>query len=206
MNSRDEVPVGKWHSVVVRTTQDGARDQQERSRYSTCTLHVNLTDDELRFRLSVNVAPSCISVTRPWLFSTTPSGAGASGQSRPAASTTRAERKLQHSRRGRCTHRERLPKAMCEDRYDRGGGCCVAWSESCSPRESMSHDTHESEKPAIYEQGATEEQTEKIEAIVGDEVLGYDGSGRGEHSGQSSAPDAERSSGVLADNRPEQLK
>jgi len=37
------------------------------------------------------------------------------------------------------------------------------------------------------EKGAMEEQTQKIDAIVGDEVLGYEGSGREEHSGQKSA-------------------
>ena len=59
----------------------------------------------------------------------------------------------------------------------------------------------------IEEQGAKEEQTEKIDAIVGDEVLGYDGSARGEHSGQeSSEPDDERLGDMLADNRPEQMK
>jgi hypothetical protein len=36
---------------------------------------------------------------------------------------------------------------------------------------------------------STEEQTQKIEAIVGDEVLGYDGSARGEHSGQEADPE-----------------
>lgn len=53
-----------------------------------------------------------------------------------------------------------------------------------------------------------EEQTQKIDAIVGDEVLGYDGSGREEHSGQSSAEDAGEDGleDRLADNRPEQVK
>ena len=55
---------------------------------------------------------------------------------------------------------------------------------------------------------STEEQNEKIEAIVGDEVLGYDGSGRGEHSGQedSEAPGKGRLIDELADNRPDQVK
>ena len=54
-----------------------------------------------------------------------------------------------------------------------------------------------------------EEQTQKIDAIVGDEVLGYEGSGREEHSGQSSAGDERREDDLedrLADNRPEQVK
>ena len=71
----------------------------------------------------------------------------------------------------------------------------------------MSHDEPEPEEPrVIYEQGATEEQTEKIDAIIGDEVLGYDGSARGEHSGQPSEPKEERVTDSLANNRPEQLK
>lgn len=64
-------------------------------------------------------------------------------------------------------------------------------------------------KEGIEEQGAMEEQMQKIDAIVGDEVLGYEGSGRGEHSGQSSAGDApheDRLEDRLADNRPEQVK
>lgn len=50
---------------------------------------------------------------------------------------------------------------------------------------------------------------QKIDAIVGDEVLGYEGSGREEHSGQSSADDERREDSLedrLADNRPEQTK
>ena len=70
----------------------------------------------------------------------------------------------------------------------------------------MSHDNDAPGSSVIYEQGATEEQTEKIEAIVGHEVLGYDGSGQGEHSGQKSDPKAERLSDLLADNGPEQMK
>lgn len=59
---------------------------------------------------------------------------------------------------------------------------------------------------STQEQGATEEQTEKIDAIVGDEVLGYEGSSRGEHSGQESEEQEERLSDRLADNRPDQMK
>jgi len=71
----------------------------------------------------------------------------------------------------------------------------------------MSHDNDAPAEPHfIEEQGATEEQNEKIDAIVGDEVLGYTGSGRGEHSGQVSAKKEERLTDALADNRPEQLK
>ena len=54
---------------------------------------------------------------------------------------------------------------------------------------------------------ATEEQVEKIDAIVGDEALGYDGSGRGEHSGQESEGKVGDSlEDTLADNRPDDLK
>jgi hypothetical protein len=58
----------------------------------------------------------------------------------------------------------------------------------------------------VEEQGATEEQNQKIDAIVGDEVLGYEGSGRGEHSGQAPVPHEERLSDALANNRPEEVK
>lgn len=71
----------------------------------------------------------------------------------------------------------------------------------------MSDDNATPREPRlIEEQGATEEQTEKIDAIVGDEVLGYDGSGREEHSGQPSVPNKERLTDALANNRPEQIK
>lgn len=70
----------------------------------------------------------------------------------------------------------------------------------------MSHDKVKTEGSVIYEQGATEEQTEKIEAIVGSEVLGYDGSAQGEHSGQDASPEADRLTDRLADNRPDQIK
>lgn len=59
----------------------------------------------------------------------------------------------------------------------------------------------------MSEEKSTEEQNQKIDAIVGDEVLGYEGSARGEHSGQES-PGEDAASGTLADsladNRPEQ--
>jgi hypothetical protein len=55
---------------------------------------------------------------------------------------------------------------------------------------------------------STEEQNEKIEAIVGNEVLGYEGSGHGEHSGQEAeeVPKQDRLGDDLADNRPDQVK
>lgn len=57
---------------------------------------------------------------------------------------------------------------------------------------------------------STEEQTQKIDAIVGDEVLGYEGSAQGEHSGQESREDddvpADPLEDRLADNRADQVK
>jgi hypothetical protein len=61
----------------------------------------------------------------------------------------------------------------------------------------------------MSDERTTEEQMQKIDAIVGDEVLGYEGSGREEHSGQSSTDDERREDSLedrLADNRPEQTK
>ena len=73
----------------------------------------------------------------------------------------------------------------------------------------MSDERSTPEQEGIEEQGAMEEQMQKIDAIVGDEVLGYEGSGREEHSGQSSTGDQRREDDLedrLADNRPEQMK
>lgn len=73
----------------------------------------------------------------------------------------------------------------------------------------MGNDQHEQEQHELEEQGAKEEQTQQIEAIVGDEVLGYEGSARGEHSGQSASDGERGDDGLedrLADNRPEQVK
>ena len=73
----------------------------------------------------------------------------------------------------------------------------------------MSDERSTPERGEIEEQGAVEAQTQKIDAIVGDEVLGYEGSGHEEHSGQSIAVDQRRKDGLkdrLADNRPEQIK
>ena len=53
------------------------------------------------------------------------------------------------------------------------------------------------------EKGATEEQMEKIEVIRGSEVLGYEGAGREEHSGENSPSDPKKLQDELADNRPE---
>jgi hypothetical protein len=72
----------------------------------------------------------------------------------------------------------------------------------------MSDDPSTEKQEGVEEQGAKEEQTQKIDAIVGDEVLGYEGSAHGEL-GQSSTPDDVPGDGLedrLADNRPEQVK
>lgn len=56
------------------------------------------------------------------------------------------------------------------------------------------------------EKGATEDKVQKIDTIRGEEVLGYEGSGREEHSGENKprkkTGDLEAD---LANNRPEDL-
>ena len=73
----------------------------------------------------------------------------------------------------------------------------------------MSKDRTKRDQGGFEEKNANEEQTQKIDAIVGDEVLGYEGSARGEHSGQTAErgkrPDGDLED-RLADNRPEQVK
>jgi hypothetical protein len=56
------------------------------------------------------------------------------------------------------------------------------------------------------EKGATEEQVVKIDAIKGSEVLGYEGSGREEHSGENSPREGGKLTDDLADNKPEQTR
>jgi hypothetical protein len=46
----------------------------------------------------------------------------------------------------------------------------------------------------------------KIDVIRGAEVLGYEGAGREEHSGENSPEEAPDQKSELADNRPEQVK
>ena len=56
---------------------------------------------------------------------------------------------------------------------------------------------------------STEEQNQKIDAIVGDEVLGYEGAAKAEISGQQPEDKDLAGDGLgdsLADNRPEQVK
>jgi hypothetical protein len=55
------------------------------------------------------------------------------------------------------------------------------------------------------EKGATESQVEKIDAIIGNEALGYEGAGREEHSGENSPSESNKLTDDLADNKPEQV-
>ena len=55
------------------------------------------------------------------------------------------------------------------------------------------------------EKGATEKDMQKIDAIRGSEVLGYEGSGRAEHSGDQSPKPPTDQGDELADNKPEDL-
>jgi hypothetical protein len=52
---------------------------------------------------------------------------------------------------------------------------------------------------------STEEQNEKITVIKGSEVLGYEGAGREEHSGENSPEDSASLTDDLADNSPGDL-
>jgi hypothetical protein len=56
------------------------------------------------------------------------------------------------------------------------------------------------------EKGATEAEVEKIDTIKGTEVLGYEGAGREEHSGENSPRESTKLTDDLADNKPDQVK
>ena len=56
------------------------------------------------------------------------------------------------------------------------------------------------------EKGATEAQVERIETIKGSEVLGYEGAGREEHSGENAPRKNDKLTDDLADNKPDQVK
>src|SRR5712691_8291284 len=56
------------------------------------------------------------------------------------------------------------------------------------------------------EKGATETEVEKIDTIVGSEVLGYEGAGREEHSGENAPTPITDLRGELADNLPEDVE
>jgi hypothetical protein len=55
------------------------------------------------------------------------------------------------------------------------------------------------------EKGATEDEVEKIDVIRGTEVLGYEGSGREEHSGENTPRPSRDLRDDLADNRPQDM-
>jgi len=55
------------------------------------------------------------------------------------------------------------------------------------------------------EKGAIESQVEKIDTIRGSEVLGYEGAGREEHSGENAPDEPNDLRDELADNRPEDI-
>jgi hypothetical protein len=55
------------------------------------------------------------------------------------------------------------------------------------------------------EKGATENQVEKIDVIRGTEALGYEGSGREEHSGENRPRPANDLRDELADNQPKDV-
>ena len=50
------------------------------------------------------------------------------------------------------------------------------------------------------DKGATEDQVDRIRTIVGSEVLGYEGAGREEHSGENSPLEKSDLKSKLADN------
>lgn len=50
------------------------------------------------------------------------------------------------------------------------------------------------------DKGATEDEVQKIDVIRGSEVLGYEGAGREEHSGENSPKEPGDLRGGLADN------
>ena len=58
----------------------------------------------------------------------------------------------------------------------------------------------------IEEHGAKEEQNTKIDANVGNDALGYQVTGRPEHSGQHVERERADLGDDLADNRPEQTR
>ena len=56
------------------------------------------------------------------------------------------------------------------------------------------------------EKDSTEDQMEKIQVIRGAEVLGYEGAGREEHSGENVPDEPGSLTDELADNKPEQVR
>jgi hypothetical protein len=56
------------------------------------------------------------------------------------------------------------------------------------------------------EKGATEADMQRIEVIRGAEVLGYEGAGREEHSGENAPKRPDDPRDELADNKPEDIR
>ena len=59
--------------------------------------------------------------------------------------------------------------------------------------------------PMSDEKGATEDEVERIKVIRGTEALGYEGSGREEHSGEKRVEQDQDLESDLADNQPGQV-
>lgn len=57
----------------------------------------------------------------------------------------------------------------------------------------------------MSEEKSTEEMNQKITVIKGSEALGYEGSGREEHSGDTTPDDTTSLTDDLADNEPKDL-
>ncbi|HEV2721964.1 MAG TPA: hypothetical protein VG323_18230 [Thermoanaerobaculia bacterium] len=55
------------------------------------------------------------------------------------------------------------------------------------------------------DKGATEDEVQKIDVIRGAEVLGYEGAGREEHSGENAPKEPSDLRGELADNTPKDI-
>jgi hypothetical protein len=56
-------------------------------------------------------------------------------------------------------------------------------------------------KPDEDEKGAVEQDVDRSKAVVGDEVLGYSGSAREEHSGEENPPAAPADPGAAKKNQ-----
>jgi hypothetical protein len=55
------------------------------------------------------------------------------------------------------------------------------------------------------DKGATEDEVQKIDVIRGTEVLGYEGAGREEHSGENTPKETGDLEADLADNKPKDV-
>jgi pyruvate/2-oxoacid:ferredoxin oxidoreductase beta subunit len=113
------------------------------------------------------------------------------------------------------SHREEFPDAA---EHDRQASLVAERSGNPSAQRSARPD-HARANVAVHgadlaqqyamsndEKGATEEDTQKIEVIRGAEVLGYEGAGREEHSGENSPKSVDDPRDELADNKPENIR